>query len=137
MQRRKRPILSLLAKSTSSSVPYVIGHDDREQNRLANALFRTESRFSVGAKGTHMSVTLGSRWRAFWTSGKNLRNGWLIAIGLAALYVGAIRPYENTRGIANSRATGLAADGSVVDYWRQPRVFHQWGVAGNGNLSAL
>lgn len=76
-----------------------------------------------------MSVTLGSRWRAFWARGKNLRNGWLIAIGLAALYVGAIRPYENTRRIANSRATGLAADRSVVGYWRQARLFHQLGVS--------
>jgi hypothetical protein len=79
-----------------------------------------------------MSVTLGSRWRAFWTSGKNLRNGWLVAIGLAALYVGAIRPYEITRGVANSRATGLSVDRSTVGplgYWRPARVFHQLGVA--------
>ena len=79
-----------------------------------------------------MSVTLGSRWRAFWTSGKNLRNGWLVAIGLTALYVGAIRPYENAGGIANSRATGLSVDRTTVaplGLWRQARVFHQLGVA--------
>jgi len=79
-----------------------------------------------------MSVTLGSRSRAFWTSGKNLRNGWLVAIGLTALYVGAIRPYENAGGIANSRATGLSVDRTTVaplGLWRQARVFHQLGVA--------
>ena len=115
-----------------TSVLYVIGRDDREQNRVANALFRTELRFRLARKEAHMSVTLGSRWRAFWTSGKNLRNGWLAAIGLAALYVGAIRPYDIPRGIDNSRATGLAADNSTVGplgYWRQARVFHQLGVS--------
>jgi len=79
-----------------------------------------------------MAGTLGSRWRSFWTSGKNLRNGWLVAIALAALYVVAIRPHESARGIANSRATGLAVDratGESLGYWRQARVFHQLGVS--------
>jgi len=79
-----------------------------------------------------MSLTLGSRWRSFWTSGKNLRNGWLVAVGLAALYVVALRPYEDKRGIANSRATGLSVDSSAVGplrYWRQERAFHQLGVS--------
>jgi hypothetical protein len=78
-----------------------------------------------------VSVTLGSRWIAFCTSDKSLRNGWLVALGLAALYVGAIRPYENTRRIACSRATGVSADRSAVGrlgYWRQARVFDQLGV---------
>ena len=78
-----------------------------------------------------MAGTLGSRWRSFWTSGKNLRNGWLAAIALAALYVVAIRPHE-MRGIANSRATGLAVDDSTVwplGLWRQTRIFHQLGVS--------
>lgn len=78
-----------------------------------------------------MSFTWGSRWTSFWTSGKNLRNGWLAAVGLAALYVGAIRPYETaTRGISNSRATGLAARTSEgpIAYWRQTRFFHRTGA---------
>jgi len=78
-----------------------------------------------------MSVTLGQRLRSFWTSGKNLGAGWIVAIGLAALYVGAILPRESGRGIANSRATGLAVDSSTVGpvgYWQQARVFHQLGM---------
>lgn len=56
-----------------------------------------------------MSVTWGSRWTAFWTKSKHLRTGLLIAAGLVAFYVGAIRPHENFGGIASERSTGLAS----------------------------
>ena len=56
-----------------------------------------------------MSVTCGSRWTAAWTNSKHLGAGGLIAAGLVALYVGAIRPHELRRGIANGRGAGLGA----------------------------
>lgn len=86
-----------------------------------------------------MSVTWGRRWRSFWTSGKNFRTGWLVAAGLAALYVGAIRPYENALGIASARATGLSVDNSWVGptaYWRERPVFYQRGVSRDRELGA-
>ena len=57
-----------------------------------------------------MLKNMRQRWGAFWTSSKNLRSGWLVAAGIVALYVGAIRPHEIGRGpgIANSRGTGPA-----------------------------
>ena len=77
-----------------------------------------------------MSVTWGSRWRVFWTSGKNLRTGWLITAGIVALYVGAIRPQEGERGIASSRATGLAAErAEPIRLWRRAKPMLQSGVS--------
>lgn len=58
--------------------------------------------------------------RTFWLNGKNLRTGWLITVGMVALYLGAIRPYETLGGgIANSKATGLAAPTEPPGLWHQ------------------
>lgn len=76
-----------------------------------------------------MSTTLVSRWRSFWTSGKNLRTGWLITAGIVALYVGAIRPHEGTRGINNSRASGLAASPEPIGLWHQAGFSRQTGAS--------
>ena len=49
-------------------------------------------------------------WGAFWQkSRKWLKIGWLITAGLLAVYVGVIGPANDRRGIASSKATGLAA----------------------------
>jgi hypothetical protein len=42
-------------------------------------------------------------------SRKWLKTGWLTVAGLIALYIGAIQPYENARGIAEQKYTGLGA----------------------------
>jgi hypothetical protein len=78
-----------------------------------------------------MSVTLGSRLRSFLRSGRNLRVGWLVTAGIVALYVGAIRPYEGTGGIACERSTGLAsvARAEPLGMWRQARIVPYAGVA--------
>ncbi len=62
-----------------------------------------------------MSVTWGQRCRSFFRNGKNLKAGWLVAAGVAALYVGVIRPHENSLGIANLRGTSLSVDNSRVE----------------------
>ena len=65
-----------------------------------------------------MPMAWGSRLKQFWRSSKNLRTGWIITCALVALYVGAVHPYEGTRGINNSKATGLAADQEEpIRYW--------------------
>jgi hypothetical protein len=49
-------------------------------------------------------------WGSFWErSRKSLKIGWLITAAAVALYVGWVRPINRGRGIAESRATGLAA----------------------------
>lgn len=103
-------------------------YDDnrREQNRLANALFQAGDAFGLVRKEPIMSETSGRGWRSFWTSGKNLRTGWLVTAGIVALYVGLIRPSEGARGINNSRATGLAAErAEPLGFWRQARIVAQ------------
>ena len=78
----------------------------------------------------HTSVTLGSRLKSFLTSGRNLKTGWLITAGIVALYVGAIRPHEAERGIATSRATGLAAGSDEpLGLWREAKPMLQLGVS--------
>ncbi len=77
-----------------------------------------------------MSVAWGSRWGSFWSSGRNLGVGWLITAGIVALYVSAVRPHEGAYGIANSRATGLAADKvEPIGLWRQMRILPQLGAS--------
>lgn len=79
------------------------------------------------------------RCRRFLSSRKNLRNGWLVSLGLAALYVGLIRPYESLRGINNSRGTGLsAANSEPARYWRGEGLFHQFGAFhGRGHVAGV
>ncbi|PYX27676.1 MAG: hypothetical protein DMG77_18410 [Acidobacteria bacterium] len=72
-----------------------------------------------------MSVTWGSRWGMFWTNSKLLKTGWLSAALIVAFYVGAIRPAQQARLIANTKATGLSAGPVSVDMsraWRQTRI---------------
>ncbi len=72
-----------------------------------------------------MSVTWRSRWGMFWMNSKLLKTGWLSAALIVAFYVGAIRPYEQARLIANEKATGLSAGPVSVDMsraWRQARI---------------
>jgi len=61
----------------------------------------------------------------FWMNSKLLKTGWLSAALIVAFYVGAIRPYEQARLIANEKATGLSAGPVSVDMsraWRQARI---------------
>jgi hypothetical protein len=73
-----------------------------------------------------MSAAWSGQWRSFWTSGKHLTVGWMVAAAMVALYVGAIRPRQNMSGIASQRATGLAAvagEGRGRSMpWKQPRL---------------
>jgi hypothetical protein len=48
------------------------------------------------------------RSKSFFTNLKHLKTGWLVMVGLLALYLGAIHPREEVGGIANSRSTGFA-----------------------------
>jgi hypothetical protein len=57
-----------------------------------------------------MPATWGERLKSFWTSGRNFGTGWMIAAVIVTLYMAAVRPYENSFGINNSKATGLAGD---------------------------
>jgi hypothetical protein len=79
-----------------------------------------------------MSVIWGGRLRSFLSSSKNLKTGWLITAGIVALYIGAIRPHDAERGIANSRATGLAAVSKAepMALWHKARLSSQLGIAG-------
>jgi Domain of unknown function (DUF4349) len=72
---------------------------------------------------------MGIRWGVFSTkSRKALKTGWLITVGLVALYLGVIQPRERARGIASQKAAGLAAvSGGVgwepVSLWHQTSIF--------------
>jgi len=69
------------------------------------------------------------RWGVFFTKSRTaLKTGWLITVGVVALYLGVIQPRDQARGIASEKATGLAAvSGSVgwqpISLWRQPQFF--------------
>ena len=83
-----------------------------------------------------MAVTWGQRWQSIWTNSSRLKTGWLIAAGIVALYVGAIRPYQLQQRISNSRETGLSESAGM---WRQMgynavdhAVIRQEPVAGGG-----
>lgn len=65
-----------------------------------------------------MSITW-ERCTSFWRSSRSLKMGWMTAVGIAVLYVVAIRPYEASYGINNSRATGLAGQTDPLGLWRQ------------------
>jgi hypothetical protein len=62
-----------------------------------------------------------------------LKAGWLIAAGVVALYVGAIRQHQITGGISCSRSTGLAAvaGSEPIRPWREARALPQAEVAQN------
>ena len=56
-----------------------------------------------------MSMTWGSRFRLLMTSSRTyLKAGWLVTAGIVALYVGAIRPYEDVGGGGISRLYDIA-----------------------------
>jgi hypothetical protein len=78
-----------------------------------------------------MQIPWGSRWQK---SRKALKTGWLITAGLISLYIGAIKPREEVRGIATERAAGLAAGSQwePVSLWQQTRLsaMLQKGVVG-------
>src|SRR5438477_8848366 len=67
-------------------------------------------------------------------SGKQLRAGWLITAGVIAIYIGAIEPMNQVRGIATSKEAGLAASSQwePLSMWHQTRLstMLQKGVAG-------
>jgi hypothetical protein len=69
-------------------------------------------------EGTQMVIA----WPPLWWKDRNwLEKLWLIAAGIAAIYYGAIQPRQDFRGIAESRATGLAAiEDSRHQHWFQP-----------------
>ena len=64
-------------------------------------------------------------WGRFWQKSRNrLKAGWLMTAGLVAIYVGAIEPMNQVRGIAQGRATGLAAsEWQPISMWRSARPF--------------
>jgi hypothetical protein len=55
-----------------------------------------------------MMQAIWERGKVFLEHSKHFKAGLLVMTGLAALYIGAIRPREEMGGVANSRATGLA-----------------------------
>lgn len=66
-----------------------------------------------------MSLIWRQRCRSL-SSNRNLKTGWLVVAGIGALYVSAIRPYQASRGIANSRSSGLSVDkAEPVALWQQ------------------
>jgi hypothetical protein len=72
---------------------------------------------------------------AFWQMSRNrLKAAWLITAGLVAIYVGAIEPMNQVRGIAAERAAGLAAgpEWQPVALWHETRLsaMLQRGVVG-------
>src|SRR5947208_10525375 len=79
-----------------------------------------------------MSMTWGSRFRSLMAaSGKYLKAAWLVMAGMAALYVGAIRPTEYVRGVASEKTTGLAAvrGDEPIALWHQMAILPRLRVA--------
>ena len=68
------------------------------------------------------------RWGVFSAKSRTaLKTGWLITVGVVALYLGLIHPRDQARGIASEKATGLAAvSGGVgwepISLWRQTSI---------------
>jgi hypothetical protein len=74
-----------------------------------------------------MSMTWGSCFRFLLAgSHKYLKTGWLVLAGITALYLGAIRPTGNARGIASERGTGLASvsvdNVKPMTLWHETRI---------------
>jgi len=66
-------------------------------------------------------------WGRFWRrSRKPLKTGWLLAAGLMSVYIGAIQPRENARGISAERATSLSAwdEWRPQSFWRETSFAH-------------
>jgi len=61
-------------------------------------------------------------WPPLWWKNRNwLEKLWLIVAGVAAIYYGAIQPRQDFRGIAESKATALAAiEDGRRQHWFQP-----------------
>ena len=73
-----------------------------------------------------MSATW-ERCTSFWKDSSNLKIGWIVAAGIAAFYIVAVRPYEAEQGINNSRAAGVAAvQSKPLGLWRQMRYLPQY-----------
>ncbi len=81
-----------------------------------------------------MSMTWGSRWSSFWRSRRNLQIGWLVAAGIAALYVGAVRQQDTLRGINDSKTTGLASvdNSKPSGLWQESKLAESMGGVPGG-----
>ncbi|MGD0506235.1 MAG: DUF4349 domain-containing protein [Terriglobales bacterium] len=68
------------------------------------------------------------RWGVFSTkSRKALKTGWLVAAGLAALYLAVNQPHNQERGIAMQKASGLASMSEGVG-WEPTSLWHQTSI---------
>src|ERR1700691_3288428 len=80
-----------------------------------------------------MTVNWGSKWRSYWISSKLLEVGWMITAAIVAVYVGAILPNQDGRGVASQRGTGLASvagwSGEPVMLWKQSRLMSYLGTS--------
>jgi hypothetical protein len=78
-----------------------------------------------------MPIPWVGRLKSVLTSGRNLRNGWLFAAGVLALYLGAIQPLQRERGIASQKSAGLASVAGIEPtlFWEQKRLLHPSGAA--------
>ena len=66
------------------------------------------------------------RWGWFsQRSSKYLKTGWLMSVGLVAVYAGWIKPLNSMRGIAERRATGLAGIASERVGWAPEAMWQQ------------
>ena len=63
-------------------------------------------------------------WEDFWQKGRRwLKTVWLVSAGLMAIYYGAIQPAQDFHGIAESKATALAAvEGNRHQHWFHPNL---------------
>jgi len=60
-------------------------------------------------------------WGGLWRGSRNrLKSAWLVTVGLVAIYLGAIEPMSNLRGISQEKGTGLAAN-----EWEPTAMWHQ------------
>jgi len=74
------------------------------------------------------------RWGWFsQRSSKYLKTGWLMSVGLVAVYAGWIKPLNSMRGIPERRATGLA--GIASERVGLPRDRDQWHSDGDSRRS--
>ncbi len=77
------------------------------------------------------------RWGAFSTkSRKALKTGWLVAAGLAALYLAVSQPHNQERGIAMQKASGLASVNGGTG-WEPISLWHQTSILPNFARTSL
>jgi hypothetical protein len=100
---------------------FSLRHGKRIGNKIVHRTLYASVTPFLAARRQVMAGNIGPRLRACWRDGRNLKTGWLITAGIVALYIGLTQPREQTRGIANSRATGLAAyeKAEPLALWRQ------------------